>query len=181
MEQLRATSAGDPTRRAFDARARRWLPRVEGPLAALYGPEGASALTTRLLGIAEDAAAARKPDLRDLDAARTADPGWFQATDRIGYVAYAELFGPTLGDVEARIGYLDELGVTYLHLMKVLESRPAPNDGGFAVSDYRAVDGGLGSLGDLERLACGVVHHEVDAQGHAPTSEPVREPLEVAQ
>ena len=156
MEQLRATSADDPTRRAFDARARRWLPRVEGPLAALYGPEGASALTTRLLGIAEDAAAARKPDLRDLDAARTADPGWFQATDRIGYVAYAELFGPTLGDVEARIGYLEELGVTYLHLMKVLESRPAPNDGGFAVSDYRAVDGGLGSLGDLERLADGL-------------------------
>ena len=93
MEQLRTTPAHDPTRRSFEARAQRWLPRVEGPLAALYGPEGAAPITTRLLRIAEEAAAARKPELRDLDAERTADPEWFQAADRIGYVAYAEQIG----------------------------------------------------------------------------------------
>ena len=33
---------------------------------------------------------------------------------------------------------LKELGVGYLHLMPLLTPRPAPNDGGYAVMDYRA-------------------------------------------
>ena len=33
--------------------------------------------------------------------------------------------------------HLVELGVTYLHLMPLLTPRPAPNDGGYAVADYR--------------------------------------------
>ena len=39
-----------------------------------------------------------------------------------------------------RLPYLRELGVTYLHLMPLLHARPEPNDGGYAVVDYGAVD-----------------------------------------
>ena len=49
--------------------------------------------------------------------------------------------------VRERLAYLRELGVTYLHLMPLLRARPAPNDGGYAVVDYGAVEPALGHDG----------------------------------
>ena len=49
--------------------------------------------------------------------------------------------------------YLRELGVNYLHLMPLLAARPAPNDGGYAVADYGAVEPALGTMDDLRALA----------------------------
>ena len=46
-----------------------------------------------------------------------------------------------------------ELGVGYLHLMPLLTPRPAPNDGGYAVMDYRTVRPDLGTVDDLRDLA----------------------------
>ena len=39
--------------------------------------------------------------------------------------------------------------MTYLHLMPLLTPRPAPNDGGYAVADYRSVRPDLGDVDDL--------------------------------
>lgn len=55
--------------------------------------------------------------------------------------------------MEARLPYLEELGVTYLHLMPLLATRPGEDDGGYAVSDYRRVRPELGDMDQLERLA----------------------------
>ena len=55
--------------------------------------------------------------------------------------------------MRSKLPYLRELGVTYLHLMPLLHARPAPNDGGYAVVDYGAVDPSLGTLDDLRALA----------------------------
>lgn len=153
MQDPRSASLADYARRAFEARVRVWAPRLAGPLHALYGPDAAAPLTERLLQAVRLAVASRRPSLLALDADRQTDRGWFQDTHQIGYVAYAELFGPTLHDVGQRVDYLAELGVTYFHLMKVLAARPEPNDGGFAVADYRAIEPALGSMADLERLA----------------------------
>lgn len=71
----------------------------------------------------------------------------------IGYAAYADRFGGTLDGVRQNIPYLQELGVTYLHLMPVLRPREGDSDGGYAVADYRALRPDLGSMGDLRRLA----------------------------
>jgi amylosucrase len=43
--------------------------------------------------------------------------------------------------------------VSYLHLMPLLAMRPEPNDGGYAVADYGAVEPALGTLEDLRALA----------------------------
>src|SRR5919205_351543 len=77
------------------------------------------------------------------------------ATDdpAVGYVAYADRFAGTLAGVRERLPYLRELGVTYLHLMPLLQARPAPNDGGYAVADYGAVEPALGTMVDLRALA----------------------------
>ena len=52
-----------------------------------------------------------------------------------------------------RLPYLRELGVSYLHLMPLLHARPQPNDGGYAVVDYGAVEPALGTMDDLRALA----------------------------
>jgi amylosucrase len=141
-------------RTQFWARVNHHLPLALGPLGELYGARHAlGPLVEELLAELVAGAAARRAGLRALDAAREVDPAWFQAADRIGYVAYADRFGGTLGGVRARLGHLEELGVTYLHLMKVLRARPGANDGGYAVLDYGEVDPALGTRDDLEALA----------------------------
>ena len=79
----------------------------------------------------------------------------------IGYVAYTDRFAKNLAGVRDRLDYLAELGVTYLHLMPLLQAREGDNDGGYAVQDYGAVDPRLGSMDDLEALAAAL--HE---RGH---------------
>ena len=71
----------------------------------------------------------------------------------IGYVCYVDRFAGTLAGVRARLDYLAELGVTYLHLMPLLKPRDGDSDGGYAVADYDAVDPHIGSMTELTRLA----------------------------
>ncbi len=96
--------------------------------------------------------AARSEDLKLLDLERGLDPGWFQSERRVGYIFYVDRFAGTLGGVREKLDYLRELDVGYVHLMPLLEPRPGPNDGGYAVTDYRSVNPALGTMDDLEAL-----------------------------
>lgn len=95
---------------------------------------------------------ARPPELRALDAQRAAQPEWFLSQRMLGYCAYVQNFGGDLNGVAARIPYLRELGVSYLHLLPFLRPRAGENDGGFAVSSFDEVDPALGSNADLDAL-----------------------------
>ncbi|RTZ61896.1 MAG: hypothetical protein DSZ33_00345, partial [Gammaproteobacteria bacterium] len=103
-----------------------------------------------------DARLERPADLKALDAAREADPGWYQQETVLGGVCYVDLCAGDLAGVRAKLPYFQELGLTYLHLMPLFKTPPGDNDGGYAVSDYRQVDPRLGSMDDLRALAaCG--------------------------
>ena len=115
--------------------------------------EDFDALLARLRTQVSDAYAARSPELRALDERRLVTPDWFQRTDVLGYVCYTDRFAGRLTDLPPRIDYLRELGVSFLHLMPLLQPRPGPNDGGYAVMDYRAVDPRLGTLDELRSVA----------------------------
>ena len=95
----------------------------------------------------------RPDDLKQLDLKRTINPDWYLSQEMIGYICYTDRFVGKLKALPKRIPYLKELGVTYLHLMPLLQPRPAPNDGGYAVLDYRAVDDQIGSMQDLAQTA----------------------------
>jgi amylosucrase len=136
----------------FEARLRAWEDDLRGTLQRVYGPDAAPEVTRRLLGIARAAHDARPDDLHDLDERRLAAPDWFQQPSMVGYAAYADRFARTLRGVGERAAYLRDLGVTYLHLMPLLTPRPAPNDGGYAVMDYRSVRPDLGTVEDLREL-----------------------------
>lgn len=97
----------------------------------------------------------RKRDevLRQRDRQRVLSPDWFQRSDTIGYVCYTDLFAKNLSGLSKKIGYLQDLGVSYLHLMPILEPRPGPNDGGYAVMNYRALRKDLGTMKQLRSTA----------------------------
>jgi amylosucrase len=158
LPRLRARAVdglGEVEGEAVAARIEQHLYDVAEPLDLLYGGTGkpVGELVARLLDVAVDATLARPTRLRSLDRRREIDPGWFQRARVIGYVCYADRFGGTLDGVRRRLDYLAELGITYLHVMPLLAPREGPNDGGYAVADYRAVDPRLGTMADLEALA----------------------------
>lgn len=153
-------AAGDPLagvsadrRELFALRCERWLPDLVDGLTQVYGEHAAGALADRLIGLAAVAYRDRSRDLHRLDLARSLRPDWLQQPGVVGYAAYAERFAGDLEAVGERADYLEELGVTYLHLMPVLRPREGDNDGGYAVADYRSLRPDLGSIEELRTLA----------------------------
>jgi amylosucrase len=145
---------------AFANRFARWFADLRDPLVALYGADERFGEQWRgLLGAIARTAAERPPELRRLDHRREITPDWLQREQTVGYVAYADRFAGTLTGVRERLAYLRELGVDYLHLMPLLRTRPAPNDGGYAVADYGAVEPALGTMDDLRALAGDLREH----------------------
>lgn len=118
-------------------------------LEAVYDPS----IITRLLDIMASAHTARDVALHQRDRDRVLAPDWFQRPSTIGYVCYTDQFAKNLKGVAKRIPYLESLGVTYLHLMPILQPRPGANDGGYAVADYRNLREDLGTMSDLRATA----------------------------
>ena len=146
--------AGEPEhdRTVVLARLRRHWPDLVAGLAGAYGDD-AEQVAARAAAIAVEGFLQRSAELRLRDLERLVDPDWFQSPRMLGYACYAERFAGDLRGVAERVPYLAELGVTYLHLMPLLQPRPAPNDGGYAVQDYRQVREDLGTMEDLSALA----------------------------
>lgn len=65
---------------------------------------------------------------------------------------YIDLFADNLRTMKEKVPYLHELGITYVHMLPFLKSRKGPNDGGYAVSDYKQIDDRFGSLEDFKEL-----------------------------
>ncbi len=141
----------DADRTVFLARVRRsWRDLLDG-LRTAYG-DAAPELAASLVDLAARRFLERPAELRRLDLQRMVAPDWFQSPSALGYAAYTERLAGTLPGVIDRVPYLAELGVTYLHLMPLLEPRPRPNDGGYAVADYRKVRADLGTFDDIDTL-----------------------------
>jgi amylosucrase len=146
--------AEPPHRRdEFAIRLDHWWPDLIDGLRGVYPSSAAEELAVRVVRLAARAFAERDDELRRLDARRTLDPEWFQSPTMLGYAAYADRFAGNLAGLGDKIGYLQELGVTYLHLMPLLQPRPGDSDGGYAVADYRQVRADLGTIADLRQLA----------------------------
>ena len=143
----------DHRQQMFTLALQRWWPDLSDGLSAVYSASDADALASRLITLAARAFAARPADLARLDLERILEPDWFQEPTMLGYAAYADRFAGDLPGVAKQISYLQELGVTYLHLMPLLRPRPGDSDGGYAVADYRSVAPHLGTMDDLRALA----------------------------
>ncbi|MFZ0097462.1 MAG: alpha-amylase family glycosyl hydrolase, partial [Gemmobacter sp.] len=123
-------------------------------LAELYGhlPEY-DTFRDSLLTVLGRAWKARPADLRHLDLKRDLEPDWFLRSDRAGYVFYIDRFAGRIPQIIDKLDYLEDLGVSYVHLMPCLMPRPGDSDGGYSVMDYRQINPALGSMEDLQELA----------------------------
>jgi amylosucrase len=136
----------------FDVRLTKWWPDLISALNDLYPPDAVAPLSERLVRLAARAFRTRGYDLQHLDLVRTLSPDWFQQQSMLGYAAYADRFAGDLQGVARQVGYLKDLGVSYLHLMPLLTPREGDSDGGYAVADYRSVRPDLGTIDDLRTL-----------------------------
>jgi amylosucrase len=133
-------------------RLRHQFPVLRDHLQRVHGQQpGFDAFVSALLLQAVQSACARDDALWALDMAREADPAWLHS-GLVGYCAYVDKFAGTLQGVSARVPYLQELGVSYLHLLPFLKAGQGPNDGGFAVASFDEVEPALGTMADLRAL-----------------------------
>jgi amylosucrase len=140
-------------RKLFTLRFERHFQNLFDGLKPVYGRRGDfEEVLARVAKILASAYQLRSEDLKTLDIERDLTPDWFQRETMIGYVFYVERFAHTLAGIEDHLDYLEELGVTYVHLMYCLKPRDGENDGGYAIEDYRQVDTKLGDIDDLEHL-----------------------------
>ena len=114
-----------------------------------------------IVAAATDMWLARPAELKALDGLREADPHWYNSQRMLGAMCYVDLFAGDLEKLRARIPYLLELGVNYLHLMPVFKVPAGDNDGGYAVSSYREVNPKLGTMQQLAELASELRHHGI--------------------
>ncbi len=138
----------------FELRLERSAADLWGMTDRIYGAHPAyPAFKTRLLDALRRAAVARPTELRRLDLQRDLEPDWFQRPVMAGYVFYIDRFADKLKGVIDRLDYLEDLGITYVHLMPCLKPRPGDSDGGYSVMDYRAINPDYGTMADFEALA----------------------------
>ena len=95
----------------------------------------------------------RPADLKALDRERELDPEWYMSNKMLGGACYVDRYADSLAGIRAKIPYFKELGLTYLHLMPLFDCPESLNDGGYAVTNYRKVSPGLGTIDELRDLA----------------------------
>ena len=115
-----------------------------------HGDEEAFAYFTEMLYRMYEA---RPEGMRQIDRARLENPAWYKGRDLLGMLMYVNAFAGNLKGVRKKLGYIEECGVNYLHLMPLLESPAGRSDGGYAVADFRKVQPELGTMKELAALA----------------------------
>ncbi|WP_426517109.1 alpha-amylase family protein [Diaminobutyricibacter sp. McL0618] len=144
--------AAAPT--SFDERWQREVARLGHLLREIYRDD--DRLDAQFGGLLADLTASwasRSPELKELDRRHLADPDWFESNRMLGGVCYVDRYAGTLQGLRSRIPYFRELGLTYLHLMPLFLAPEENSDGGYAVSSYRQVAPGLGTMADLRQVA----------------------------
>lgn len=94
----------------------------------------------------------RPVSMRRRDDAKEIHGQWFLDNKLAGMSLYVDRFCGNIKTLETKLSYFNELGVNLLHLMPLFESPEGESDGGYAVSNFRKVDGRFGTLDELKSL-----------------------------
>ncbi|MCT0209205.1 MAG: alpha-amylase [Cyanobium sp.] len=95
----------------------------------------------------------RSPESERLDINRENDHNWFLSQHWVGMALYTNGFADDLADLSKKVTYLQELGINMVHVMPILECPVGKSDGGYAVSNFRRIDGRVGDLADFQALS----------------------------
>ncbi|MBV1911115.1 MAG: amylosucrase [Kangiellaceae bacterium] len=124
--------------------------RLKELLSEVYSENVTRALQQKLLNVLATGYLERDEKLHDSDLFQTNEPEqWYLNSNQVGMACYVDRFAKDIKGLQKKIPYFKELGVTFLHLLPLYQSPDGENDGGYAVSNYRAVNP---ELGDMEQL-----------------------------
>ena len=143
----------------FDLRYSRSEGDLFSAFRAIYGQK--PDIEKRLADMLRKAWQVRPQELKDLDLKRDLNPEWFLSENMVGYVFYVDRFAGNFKGILQHIGYLEGLGITYVHFMPCLKPRPGNSDGGYSVMDYRAINPALGTMDDFEAVAAALREREI--------------------
>ncbi len=91
--------------------------------------------------------------LKQTDLARERDHNWFLSQKWVGMALYCDGYAGTLQGMQARLSYLQDLGINLVHIMPICDCPDGKSDGGYAVRDFCKIGSRFGTLQDLEALA----------------------------
>lgn len=138
---------------AFFFRLSNAIDKIKGLFSEIYGTstEAQESFGQLILSLAQ-ANSARESDLKKRDAQKEKKGDWFLSNELVGMSLYVDRFSGKLKNMKSKLGYFEELGVNFLHLMPLFESPIGESDGGYAVSNFRKVDERYGTLEELIEL-----------------------------
>jgi amylosucrase len=105
-----------------------------------------------LLNAIGQAAKLRPERLVAQDLVKAKKGNWFLSNQIVGMSLYVDRFCNNLKTLEQKLNYFEELGVNLLHLMPIFQSPENESDGGYAVSNFRAINSKFGTIEDLNNL-----------------------------
>ncbi len=139
--------------RLFEMRLERSRDDLFGMLRRLYGHRtDYERFARELIDTLRASWNARPERLKWRDMQRDLEPDWFQRPGMNGYVFCIDRFCGTLDKLPQKLDYLEDLGITCLHVMPCLKPRPGDSDGGFSVMDFRQVNPDPGTMDDIEAV-----------------------------
>ena len=95
----------------------------------------------------------RDDQQKERDLEREKNHNWFLSQEWVGMALYSDGFADNLQGLRKKLHYLQDLGINMLHIMPILKCPEGKSDGGYAVSDFRAIDDRIGNLEDLHDLS----------------------------
>ena len=123
-------------------------------LHALYGQRYDFAWTlSAMVGVAATGYLERPSRLRKLD---REVPAWLDDPDTFWGMTYLDRYAGQAASLIERLPHLQALGISHLHLLPPYATPEGANDGGYAVSDYRSLRPGLGSIAQLRKAIKGL-------------------------
>lgn len=151
IEKFGAIENADPEA-LFDLRLETNLSLIQYHFFKLYPEEKYRSSFQKLRRILVELFNKRPDHLRLLDLRRMSEGNWYQSEKMVGMQLYVDRYSGTIGGLEKRLPYIQELGVNFLHLMPITTRPKGPNDGGYAVNSYTSVDKRYGTKKELVRL-----------------------------
>jgi amylosucrase len=145
---MESQTSHEPTN-AFEARLALKSVELKRLFKSLYGDEGFDKLSATLLRSWNQ----RPSFMKALDTERLTDQFWYQKSSMIGMMLYVDNFAGTFADMPKKLPYVEELGISYIHLMPICKMPAIHNDGGYAVSDFTKIDARFGTDAEFDTFA----------------------------
>ncbi len=107
----------------------------------------------QMLEVAAEGFINRPKPLRRIDRKSTVPPSWVSDSNTLIAMTYLDRYAGTVNGLREHLDHLLSLRATHLHLLPPFATPEGPNDGGFAVSDYRHLRAGVGTTKQLRKAA----------------------------